>query len=272
MPRATSLNSESETERAPSKKQKKREESPAHDPMDEDGVEDEDEEEYEIEKILDSSETIFKDVRFVRRLWLRESDLNFPQREKAYLVKWKGYGESENSWVRESDAPYVSLALVWFGTHSLDPYRHADELISKYLDEKRAREKAAAAKKVAAKPRKSTEPTKQDHRKRGRISTKSKPDSEEDELEESPVRPTAKKQKKEKAHASNRKKVEPTPEEDVGMGEFTSMDKYMHLDSWDSLIDKIDTIERDEDSLFIYGTLWDLRWALKLPRANVALL
>jgi len=25
----------------------------------------------------------------------------------AYYVKWKGYGDEENSWVRESDAPYV---------------------------------------------------------------------------------------------------------------------------------------------------------------------
>ena len=34
------------------------------------------------------------------------------QKEMAYYVKWKGYPESENSWVRESDAPYVPLALA----------------------------------------------------------------------------------------------------------------------------------------------------------------
>jgi len=35
----------------------------------------------------------------------------FSQDEMAYKVKWKGYGDEENSWVRESDAPYVSLHL-----------------------------------------------------------------------------------------------------------------------------------------------------------------
>lgn len=34
------------------------------------------------------------------------------------------------------------------------------------------------------------------------------------------------------------------------------MDKYMHLDSWEDLIDSIETIERDDDGkLLIYGTL-----------------
>lgn len=74
MPFANLPSSESESERVPSKKQKKREESPADDPMDEDKpVEDEgdeeggddEEEEYEIEKILDSKEGIFKDVCFI---------------------------------------------------------------------------------------------------------------------------------------------------------------------------------------------------------------
>jgi hypothetical protein len=40
------------------------------------------------------------------------------------------------------------------------------------------------------------------------------------------------------------------------VGEFIVMDKYLHLDSWDSLIAKIETIERgDKDKLYIYGLL-----------------
>jgi len=121
------------------------------------------------------------------------------------------------------------------------------------LDEQRAREKAAAAKK---KPRKSSEPHKQEPKKRGRVSIKSKVDSDEEEPERSPVQPSAKKQRKEKASVSAKKKVERTPEEDgLDPDTFTAMDKYMHLDSWDDLVDKIDTIERDEENLFIYGTL-----------------
>lgn len=124
------------------------------------------------------------------------------------------------------------------------------------MDEKRAREKAAA-KKAATKPRKSTESRKQEPKKRGRLSTKSKVDSDEEEPEQSPVRPSAKKQKKEKAPTSTRKRVERTPERDgVEIAEFASMDKYMHLDSWEEFVDRIDTIEKDDEgSLFIYGTL-----------------
>ena len=111
MPRATSPHSESESERVPSKKQKKREESPADDPMDEDGEDEaeaeKDDEEYEIAAILDSSEKIFKDVCFICLHRLRESHLMFLQGEMAYFVSWKGYSDAENSWVRESDAPYV---------------------------------------------------------------------------------------------------------------------------------------------------------------------
>lgn len=127
------------------------------------------------------------------------------------------------------------------------------------MDEKRAREKAAAAKKAATKPRKSTEPHKQEAKKRGRVSIKAKADSDKEEPERSPVQPSSKKQKKEKATASSRKKVELVSEGDdldLDPANFTSMDKYMHLDSWDDLIDKIDTIERgDGDGLFIYGIL-----------------
>jgi len=80
MPRATSPQSESESERVPSKKQKKREENPVDDPMDEDGREEEDEDdegaEYEIERVLDSSETVFPDVCSIRWSWFRGGNLN----------------------------------------------------------------------------------------------------------------------------------------------------------------------------------------------------
>jgi len=175
----------------------------------------------------------------------------------GYFVKWKNYPESENSWVRESDAPYVSLTSTWLGAHDFYLCRNADEVISKFLDEKRSRDKA---KKTAAKRRKSAELAKQEPKKRGRISVKSKVESDEEEPERSPVQPIAKKQKKEKTTTSTKKKSEPTPEQvpedDVDPTGFTAMDKYMHLDEWENLIDKIDTIERDEKgNLFIYGTL-----------------
>jgi len=223
MPRETSAQSESESERVPSKKQKKREESPADDPMDED-VEDKgggeedggEEEEYEIETILDSSTEIF------------------PHGEVGYFVSWKGYPASENSWVRESDAP------------------NADELISRYLDVL-SKKKVAEKKKSSAKSRKSAERP-QEPKKRGRASTKSKVESDDEEPERSPVQPTTKKQKKEKAPAPA-KKTESKEEQEYDI-EFVTMEKYMDLDAWDTLIGKVETIERDDDqNLYVYGVL-----------------
>ena len=75
MPRAASPESESEAERTPPKKQKKREKSPANDAMDEDELEEGDEGEYEIEKVLNSSLEVFK-VRTVYLSWPRRSGLN----------------------------------------------------------------------------------------------------------------------------------------------------------------------------------------------------
>lgn len=76
-------------------------------------------------------------------------------------------------------------------------------------------------------------------------------DSDSDEPERSPVQPITKKQKK-----GSSKKKESDHEEESDLGEFASMEKYMHLDSWDDLIEKIETIERGEkNKLYIYGSL-----------------
>ena len=128
--------------------------------------------------------------------------------------------------------------------------RNADELISQFLDEKRANEKA---KKAAARSRKSTGSFRQEPKKRARVSTKSKPYSDEDEPELSPVQPIAKKQKKGPVPT---KKAGPNHnDKDVDPEGFASMAKYMNLDSWEELIHTVDTIERDGDDLFVYGTL-----------------
>lgn len=101
---------------------------------------------------------------------------------------------------------------------------------------------------------------KQEPKKRGRVSVRSKADSDDEVPERSPVRPSSKKQKKEKSTASARKEVEPISDDDdddLDLGAFAPMDKYMHVDSWDDLIDKIDTIERSGgEGLYIYGTLY----------------
>jgi hypothetical protein len=164
-------------------------------------------------------------------------------------VKWKGYPTSENSWVKESDAPYVSATLIWLGSDHFDLHRNADELISLFMD-KRAKEKNAEKKKAATKPRKSSD-RQQDYKKRGRATTKSRADSSSEESERSTVK--TKKQKKVTASAKNKESHE---KEDTDMGHFASMEKYMHLDSWDDLISKVETIEKDDDGvLYLYGIL-----------------
>lgn len=180
-------------------------------------------------------------------------------------MKWKGYPESENSWVRESDAPYVSVGLAELVANRVDLCRNANELMSQFLDKKKERERAAEKKKASARHRKSLDRP-QEPKKRGRASTKPKIDSDEEESERSPVQPIAKKQKKGSASSKNKKDRE---KEESDMGQFTSMEKYMHLNSWDDLVAKVETIEKDDEgSLYLYGILYDFYQALKPERAD----
>lgn len=168
----------------------------------------------------------------------------------AYFVKWKGYPDSENSWVKESDAPYVSTAFPWLGTNNFDLFRHADELISKFMD-KRAKEKIVEKKKASVKPRRTSERP-QEPKKRGRVSTKSKVDSDDEEPERSPVQPTRKQRKS----TTSAKHKEDDENEEIDMGQFKPMSKYMHLDSWNDLVAEVETIEKDEGGkLYLYGKL-----------------
>ena len=139
--------------------------------------------------------------------------------------------------------------MAWLGSDHFGLDSNADELISQFLD-KRAKEKAAERKKSAAKSRKSSDRP-QDYKKRGRLSTRSKMDSDE-ESERSPVQHTTKKKKT----TASLKNKEVREKEDDSMGQFTSMEKYMHLDEWDDLISKVETIEKDDDGvLYLYGTM-----------------
>lgn len=149
----------------------------------------------------------------------------------------------------------MTIGLVQPRANYFDPCRNAGELISAFLDKKSKQDKASSKKKASTKPRKSAERP-HEPKKRGRVSTKPKPESDEEEPERSPVQPVTKKQKKTPASA---RKKEPDHEEDPDTGDFAAMDKYMELSSWDGIIQKIDTIERDrEGNLFLYGTLWGL--------------
>ncbi|KAF9448948.1 hypothetical protein P691DRAFT_775051 [Macrolepiota fuliginosa MF-IS2] len=174
----------------------------------------EDGSEYEIEEILDAKRGAF------------------PEGRMGYLVKWKGYGEEENSWVDERDT------------------ENAKELVNEFWK-----------KNPKKKPRKSVEPkaTKRARKsladgeesdntstvvKRGRKST-ARMDSED--VDEEPTR-TKKSRKVEKPSAKGRVSEEPQQR-------LQDMAKYMDRESWEDLVDTVDTVERTDEGLIIYFTL-----------------
>ncbi|KAF8166556.1 hypothetical protein K438DRAFT_1616598 [Mycena galopus ATCC 62051] len=180
------------------------------------GGEDEEDgdEEYEIEAILDAKKG------------------QFGKNKMGYFVKWKGYGPEHNSWVAEDDAGNATELIKAFNEKKKSP--------KKALEPKRSRKSmgddvsdadgsASAAKK------------------RGRKSVSEKPaDKEDDERPTKKPRKTAEK----KTDAPKTTSAEPLPDEEVG-----TMEEHMQAPTWDQLIKKIDTVERVDDTLFVYFTL-----------------
>jgi len=155
----------------------------------------------------------------------------------TYLVSWKGYSAEHNSWVDEADAG------------------NATDLISEYWEknkkEKKARKSTDKPKTTSKAGRKSDAgnveaASASAAKKRGRSKTKRDSDVEEDSDSERPK--TAKKPRK------STKKSSPAPmdvDDDVG-----DMRKYMHHESWEKLIKKVDTVEIGEDNkLYVFFTL-----------------
>ncbi|KAF8127767.1 hypothetical protein K438DRAFT_1486439, partial [Mycena galopus ATCC 62051] len=182
--------------------------------------EDGDEEEYEIEAILDAKKG------------------QFGKNKMGYFVKWKGYGPEHNSWVAEDDAGYANLFLRDF--FFLSPSDFLKKSPKKALEPKRSRKSMGDDLSDAGGSASAV-------KKRGRKSVSEKPaDKEEDERPTKKPRKTA--EKKTDAHKTT--SAEPLPDEEVG-----TMKEHMQAPTWDQLIKKIDTVERIDDTLFVYFTL-----------------
>ncbi|KAG6886116.1 hypothetical protein C0993_002635 [Termitomyces sp. T159_Od127] len=157
---------------------------------------------------------------------------SFPNGRMGYFVKWKGYDASENSWVDEQDAGNAE-ALI-------------DEFWKKHP--KKARKSLDAAK-TPKKPRKSAASEEVDEsvstgtKKRGRKSQSAKESISEDR--------TVKKAKKNGATTDLDKDPHPL-EGEVVVGDMSA---YMSVQSWEHLVETIDTIERAPDGLRVYFTL-----------------
>lgn len=184
-------------------------------------------EEYEIEAILDAKPGIFEEGKY------------------GYLVKWKGYGEDQNSWVAQEDAS------------------NANDLIDLYWQKHKKGKPAATGRKSDVKPaapqkRKSSEDAAETasvpSKKRGRP-PKAKSAEPVDESDDEPVAKPVKKGRKSAADKPAPRRGRASDAMDMDEDEpeetYASMKKWKALDSWEHLVDRIDTVEQTED-----GILW----------------
>ncbi|KAI0924886.1 hypothetical protein AcV7_009595 [Taiwanofungus camphoratus] len=208
---------------------------------DEDGEEEEENgegsepgsEEYEIEAILDAKLG------------------TFPEGRIGYLVKWKGYGDDQNSWVDEQDAGNAAVLI--------------EEYWRKNKKEKKGGRKSIGPgpKPSVTKGRKSStargessEVEEPRPKKRGRL-PKVKSPSEEQEDEDN-NEDEAREKKKPRKSVTQKAKASPEPmDEDEGEEEsFKSMKPWMSSATWEHVVDTIDTVERTLDGrLIVYFTL-----------------
>ncbi|RDB15795.1 Chromatin-associated protein swi6 [Hypsizygus marmoreus] len=178
----------------------------------------EEESEYEIEAILDAKKG------------------SFPEGRMGYLVKWKGYGESENSWVDEKDAG------------------NADALIEEYWRKNPKKARKSLDAKTPKRPRKSVaaeDVTESAAKKRGRKSQVAAESAVEDDADATSNR-AAKKARKSAAPKQQPEEVTNVVDEDITFGD---MSQYMNVADWEGLVKSVDTIERGADDLLVYFTL-----------------
>jgi len=172
--------------------------------------------EYEIEAILGAKRGMF------------------PGGKIGYLVKWKGYGEEDNSWVNEDDAG------------------NADELINEYWAKKKSRKTEVKGKRG----RKSTGDESADDsgspapKKRGR---KAQARAASEESQDTDARTV----KKARTGAARKTSENITQDEDedaeIIIGD---MSKYESWPTWEDLIETIDTVEKDlSGNMTLYFTL-----------------
>ncbi|KAJ6485619.1 hypothetical protein C8R45DRAFT_997222 [Mycena sanguinolenta] len=208
---------------SPSKTKKPEPEVEDSEPGQQSGEEQEQEEsggeEFEIEAILDAKKG------------------QFGKNKMGYFVKWVGYGPEHNSWVDEDDAGNATVLIKEYNERLAAEKKKSPK---KPLETKRSRKSMG------------DDASEQDDsvaKKRGRKSTSEKP-ADKDDDERPAKKPRKTTVEKKPAPAPAPAASEPPPDEEVG-----TMEQHMQAPTWDQLIKKIDTVERVDDTLFVYFTL-----------------
>ncbi|KAF9564226.1 hypothetical protein CPC08DRAFT_705400 [Agrocybe pediades] len=192
--------------------------------------------EYEIEEVLNASRK------------------HFPEGRMGYLVKWKGYGPEENSWVEERDAGNASALIEEFWRKNPQKKRYP------------AGRKSVDNKKTAKKGRTSSVQKDDSEvedgsttKKRSRQSTSRKPDPEsEDEMDvDEPAEKPAKKARKSSTQVSSKANLrnKGTESPEIQEKPIGNMKKFEHMNNWEGLIKTIDTVEQGDEGLMVYFTL-----------------
>ncbi|KAJ7574380.1 hypothetical protein C8J56DRAFT_872338 [Mycena floridula] len=180
-------------------------------PSGEEAEQEDEEEDYEIEAILEAKKG------------------QFPRGRTGFLVKWKGYDSSHNSWVDEKDANAPELIEAFWATQKTSKGRKSTDkkTLSKGLNNEE--ESASSAPK-----------------KRGRKSTTNDED-------ESAVDRKTKAQKRRKSQSATDHEEILTVEDDGQP--VIDMREYMNQKTWENLVDTVDTVEQDGKKLSVYFKL-----------------
>ncbi|EJT96570.1 hypothetical protein DACRYDRAFT_120002 [Dacryopinax primogenitus] len=226
------------------------------------GNSDDDEEEYEIEAILDAEMGMFNPT------------------EWAYFVHWKGYPDSENSWVSQNDAGNAMQLIQEFwkarpkksqGAKSPSSGKKRTSITKRESSVKKETSGSRARKSSNRYPSEDSDiqiiekaPPKLSSTKRRFAVDSSRADSDDDDS-----RPLKKSKTNGKHHASGRvPKVEKdegesdayggTAAEDDEAIVLPNMEAYMHESNWEQLVEQVDTVEQEGDgTLRVYLTLDD---------------
>ncbi|EKM50512.1 uncharacterized protein PHACADRAFT_263842 [Phanerochaete carnosa HHB-10118-sp] len=195
------------------------------------------EEEYEIEKILDAKPGTFEGGKL------------------GYLVKWKGYEETHNSWVSEADAINCQDLIQDFWnkrgkkTEKPSPKKPATASVTSGT-----KSSSTTASRKRATPEDEPNTISAPPKRRGRP-PKQKPVSESEDDAPAAKAPAKRGRPSMQVAATQKVKDPDAMDEDEDQAYF-NMGIYKDMSSWESLIDHVDTVERmDDGKLIVYFKL-----------------